>query len=191
MNIIRIYKQTHSYVLRSTYTRDAYIVGVLSVKRHNNWAKCDKSTIFSVQVPNGIRIRAGATPKAKYYGNLEFKMADGSHLGFFGKKIANHIFMGKSQKCSCNMSRNMFLGSRNPFLTSDLRFNPNYAKWWPKNTLLGSKADINRGQRYNLTKCNPKNVYACHSEQGALIWMKFFNMQFQIDLTNDIKTFPM
>ena len=94
-------------------------------------------------MPNDIWIRAGVTPKAKYYGNLEFKMADGGHLGFFGKKIKNHIFMDKSQKCSCNISRNMFLGSRNPFLTSDLIFNPNYAKWGPKKAFFGSKLDKN------------------------------------------------
>jgi hypothetical protein len=38
-------------------------------------------------VPKGIRKRAGASTKAKYYENLEFKMADGGHLGFFGKNF--------------------------------------------------------------------------------------------------------
>ena len=90
-------------------------------------------------MPNGIWIRAGVTPKAKYYGNLEFKMADGGHLGFFGKKIKNHIFMDKSQKCSCNMSRNMFLGSRNPFLTSDSIFNPKLREMGAKKGIFGVK----------------------------------------------------
>ena len=68
-------------------------------------------------------------------GTLNSRWPTAAILDFSVKKIKNHIFMDKSQKCSCNISRNMFLGSRNPFLTSDLIFNPNYAKW-------GAKKDI-------------------------------------------------
>ena len=48
----------------------------------------------------------------------------------------------------------MFLGSKNSFLTSDLRFDQFYAKWGSKRVFLGSKMDK------TLLPVNDRNVHA-------------------------------
>ena len=61
-------------------------------------------------MPKGIRKRAGASPKAKLYENLEFKMADGGlkiHLGL-GDPINGHHRRSNTKILAKNDPKNWY-----------------------------------------------------------------------------------
>ena len=62
-------------------------------------------------------------------------------------------------RIKCDLSRVMFLGSRNPILTSDLRFDQFYAKWGSKRAFLGQK------WIKTLLPVNNRNVHAMSLEK--------------------------
>ena len=63
----------------------------------------------------------------------------GAKRAFLRSKMDKNTFSSKWQKCSCNVTRNMFFGVKKIFFTYVVTFNPIYARWGPKKHFWGKK----------------------------------------------------